>query len=125
MMMKILHLSQNKKKYLMDLQMKGLKKITNLDERVNGDDLIYRYEGTTDNVKFDEFNNALDIVNKKRDGKTELADVENNQQKFKYFLGKIKKVVKNQKSKKALCTILKCSIMQETRLLNFMMIILQ
>ena len=40
-----------------------LEKITNLDERVNSDDLTYRYKGNTDDVKFDEFNNALDIVN--------------------------------------------------------------
>ena len=31
-----------------------------LDERVNSDDLIYRYKGKTADAKFDEFNNALD-----------------------------------------------------------------
>ena len=55
-----------------------LEKITDLDERVNSNDLIYRYKNNTDNVKFDEFDNALDIVNKIQDGKTELADVKNN-----------------------------------------------
>ena len=40
-----------------------LEKITNLDERINSDDLTYRYKGNTDDVKFGEFNNALDIVN--------------------------------------------------------------
>ena len=42
-------------------------------------------------LKFDEIDNALDIVNKIRDGKKDLANVKNNQQKFKYLLGKIKK----------------------------------
>ena len=40
MMLKILNLSQNKKKYLMRLQIKGMKKITDLDKKVNSDDLI-------------------------------------------------------------------------------------
>ena len=73
--------------------------------------------------KFDEFDNALDIVNKI--GETELADVKYNQQKFKSFLAKIKKGDKKSKDKKAPCIILKCSIMQETRLSNFMTIIFQ
>ena len=71
----------------------GLKKSkTDLDARFNSNDLMY-------DAKFDEFDNALDIVNKIRDGKTDLADVKNNHQKFKSYLGKIKKVT-NQKNKK-------------------------
>ena len=34
--------------------MKGLKKITDLDKKVNSDDLIYRYKGNTADVKFNE-----------------------------------------------------------------------
>ena len=68
-----------------------LEKITDLDERVNNDDLIYRYKGNIADAKFDEFDNALDIVNKIREDKTELADVKNNQQKLKSSLGKRKK----------------------------------
>ena len=50
----------------------GLKKFkTDLDARVNSNDLMY-------DAKFDEFDNALDIVNKIRDGKADLADVKNN-----------------------------------------------
>ena len=58
----------------------------------------------------------------------DLADVKNNQEKFKPYLGEIKKKGTksiNQKSKKALRTILKCFIKQETKLLNLMTIILQ
>ena len=56
-----------------------------------------------------------------------LANVKNNQEKLKYYLGEIKKQTKNidQKRKKTLCIILKCFTKQETKLLNFLMIILQ
>ena len=67
-----------------------LEKITDLHERVNSHDLRYRYKGNTADAKFGKFDDALDIINKIRDGKTDLADVKNNQQKFKSFLGKIK-----------------------------------
>ena len=63
-MLKILHLSQNKKKYLITLQIKGVKKKTDLDKKVNSDDLIQRYKGSTAKVKFDKFDNALNIINK-------------------------------------------------------------
>ena len=68
-----------------------LEKITDLDERVNSNDLIYRWKRKTADAKFDEFDSALGIINKIRDGKTDLADVRNNQQKFKSYLGEIKK----------------------------------
>ena len=106
-----------------------LEKITDLDKKVNSDDLIYRYKGNTADVKFNEFDNAFDIIDKIQDGKIDLADVKNNQEKFKSYLGEEKKKEEikniNQKCKKILCTILKCFTKQETKLLNFMMIILQ
>ena len=52
-----------------------LEKITDLDKRVNRDDLIYRYKGKLADTKFDEFDNALGIINKIRDGKKDLAKV--------------------------------------------------
>ena len=81
MIIKILHLSLDKKKFnkLID---ERLEKITDLDERVNRNDLIYRYKGEVADRKFDEFDNALDIINKMRDGKEDLANVKNNQQDF-------------------------------------------
>ena len=81
-------------------------KITDLDEKVNSNDLISIYKGKNADVKFDEFDNAIDITNKIRDGKIDLADVKNNQQKSKFYLEEIKKKT-NQKSEKTLCTILK------------------
>ena len=50
-----------------------LEKITDLDKRVNRDDLIYRYKGKVSDKKFNEFDNALDIINKIREGKKDLA----------------------------------------------------
>ena len=41
-----------------------LEKITDLDEKVNSNDLMYRYKGNTANEKFGEFHNAFDIINK-------------------------------------------------------------
>ena len=87
-----------------------LEKITDLDKKVNSDDLIYRYKGNTADVKFNEFDNAFDIIDKIRDGKIDLSDVKNNQEKFKSYLGgEIKKGNKKHRSKaqKILCTILK------------------
>ena len=51
-----------------------LEKITDLDKKVNSDDLIYRYKGNTADAKFDKFDNALDI-NKIQNGEITLADV--------------------------------------------------
>ena len=94
-----------------------------LDKKNNSGNLICRYKGNTADVKFD---NAPDIINKIRNGEINLADVKNNQVKFKSDLGEIKKETtkKDQKSKKTLCKILKCVTKQGTRLLNFEMIIL-
>ena len=53
-------------------------------------------------MKFDEFDNALNIINKIQNGKISQENVKNNQEKFKSYLGEIKKETKNidQKSKK-------------------------
>ena len=103
-----------------------LEKITDLDKKVNSDDLIYRYKGNTPDLNFDEFDNALALIDKIRDGKISLTDVKNNQEKFKSYLGEIKKGNKKHRSKQqknALYNI-KCFTKQEPRLLNFMMILL-
>ena len=110
-----------------ELADESLEKITDLDKKINSDDLIYKYKGNTADAKFDKFYNALNIINKIQNGEISLADVKNNQEKFKSYLGEIKKQTakKDQKNKKALCIILKCFKKQEAKLLNFMMIILQ
>ena len=74
-------------------------KITDSDKKVNSDDLIYRYKGSTADAKFDNFNNALNIINKIQNGEISLADVKNNQEKFKTYLGEMKKGNKRHRSK--------------------------
>ena len=51
-----------------------LEKITDLDKKANSDGLIYRYKGNTADVKFDEFDNAVNIINKIQNGKISLVD---------------------------------------------------
>ena len=91
-MLKILQLSEKKKKEIFnELVDERFEKITDLDKKVNGDDLIHRCKGNIADVNFNQFDNALDIIDKIRDGKIDLANVKNNQEKFKSFLGEIKK----------------------------------
>ena len=78
-----------------------VKKITDLDERVNNDDLIYRYKGNTPDLNLDEFDNALALIDKIRDGKISLTDVKNNQEKFKSYLGELKKGNNKEKIERA------------------------
>ena len=70
---------------------KRVEEITDLAKKVNSDNLIYRYKGNTADVKFDKFDNAVDIIDKIRDGKIDLPNVKSNQLKFKSYLGEIKK----------------------------------
>ena len=62
-----------------------------MNEKVNYDDLIYRYKGNTANVKYDQFDNALSLLDKIRDGKISLTDGKNGQAEFKLDLNKKKK----------------------------------
>ena len=74
-----------------ELADESLEKITDLDKKINSDDLIYKYKGNTADAKFDKFYNALNIINKIQNGEISLADVKNNQEKFKSYLGESKK----------------------------------
>ena len=53
--------------------------------------MIYRYKGNTANVKFDEFDNTLNIINEIQHDEIELKDVKNDQEKLKTYLGEINK----------------------------------
>ena len=102
-----------------------IEKITDLDEKVNSDDLVYRDQGDIDDVNFDEFDDALDIIKKLRDGKKDLADVKYNQQNFKYLFRKKKKGNKSKEQNDTLYNIeMLYNARDETKLLNFMMIVL-
>ena len=90
-------------------------KITDLDKKVNSDDLIYRYKGNTPDLNFDEFDNAFDIIDKIRDGKINLSDVKNNQEKFKSYLGEIKKGNKKHRLKVQKNTLYNIEMLQKAR----------
>ena len=70
-------------------------KVTDLDKKVNSNDLIYKYKGNTADAKFDEFD-VLNIINKIQNGEINLANVKNNKEKFKSYFGEIKKRNKKQ-----------------------------
>ena len=100
---------------------KILDEIIKLDQKVNYDDLTYKYKGPAADARFNEFNNALDLVDKIREGKRSLADAKNDQGKFKLNISGIKKITKKHmpKEKKAHCIILKCDTNLEMVLLHF------
>ena len=107
-----------------ELADKGLKEITELDKKVNYDDLVYKYKGKRPDEKFDKYDNALDLINKIKNGEIKLSEAKNNQIVFKSHRGEIKKGSNKKKSKEQKNTLYDIE-MQETRQLNFMMIILQ
>ena len=76
-----------------------LKKITELDEKVNYDNLIYKYKSSTADIKFDKFDNTFSLLNKIRDGKISLNGAKNDQENFKGDFGEIKRRNKQNISK--------------------------
>ena len=55
------------------------------------DNLIHRYKGKTPEENFDGYGNALNIIDKIKNDKIKLANVKNDQIKFKSNLSEIKK----------------------------------
>ena len=74
-----------------------LDEITELDEKVNTDDLIYK--GQTADAKFNKFDNALCLIDKINEGEISLADEKKDQIKFKSELAEIKKGSKKKTTK--------------------------
>ena len=99
MMLKITPFISKQKEMFNEFVDERLEKTTDLDKNINSDDLIYRYKGNIADVSFYEFDNALDIIDKIRDGKIDLANVKNNQEKLKSYLGEIKKGNKKHRPK--------------------------
>ena len=62
--------------------------ITELEKKVYPDKLIYRYKGLTADKKFDEFDNALNLLDKIQEGEISLAKAKNDQITLKPNLGK-------------------------------------
>ena len=101
-----------------------LDEITKLDKKVNHDDLIYRYKGKTPDENFDTYDNALNLIDKIKNDEMKLAEAKNNRIKSKSNLGDIKKGNNKKRPKEQKNALLKYFTKLETRLFNFMMIIL-
>ena len=107
---------------------KRLNEITEFDKKVNLDDLVYRYKRNNPNEEFSTYDHALDLIDKIKYGEIKLAEAKNVRVNFKSILSEIKKGNNKEKIKRAKkmhYTILACFTKQETRVSNFLMIILQ
>ena len=51
----------------------------------NAYELIYRYKGKTPNENFNTYDNALNLIDKIKNGEIKLAEAKNDQTKFKWF----------------------------------------
>ena len=71
-----------------------LNEITELNDKVDTGNLIYKYKGKTCDKTFNEFDNAIDLI---KDGTTTIPDAKIDQAKFKSKLGEIKKRTDNKK----------------------------
>ena len=67
---------------------------------VGGKGLKYRYKGKAPNEKVEEFDNAIDLIDKIRDGTMTIPGGKIDQVKFKSKLGEIKKGNNNNKKSK-------------------------
>ena len=89
--------------------------ITELDGKVNLDDLIYRYKGKIPDEKFNTYDNALDLINKIKHGEIKLAEAENDQIRFKSTLGEIKKGNNKNRSKQEKSALYNVNMLQKAR----------
>ena len=69
-------------------------KIENLEKKVDTTKLVFKYEGNTADVDFKEFDNALALIDKIKDGKLSLNEIIHDQAILKSNLREIKKVPK-------------------------------
>ena len=83
---------------------------------------VFKYKGNTPDEYFSKFDNALDLINKIRDGEISLNEAKDEQTKLRSNMGEIKRVQKYiyQKRVGKQEQILKIFIMQEKQLLIFL-----
>ena len=72
----------------------SFEKINNLDKIVDTNKLVFKYNGNAANEDFSKFDNALDLINKVRDGEISLNEAKEEQAKLKSCMGEVKKVRK-------------------------------
>ena len=74
---------------------KSFDKINKLDKSVDTNKLVFKYRDNTADQDFSKFDNALDLINKIRDGEISLNEAKNVQAKLKSSMGGITKVRNN------------------------------
>ena len=72
----------------------SFKKISNLDKKVDTNKLVFKYKGNNPDEYFSKFDNALDLINKIRDGEFSLNKAKDVQTKLRSDTGEIKRVQK-------------------------------
>ena len=82
------------------LEDEKLDEATKLDKKVNPDYLIHEYTGPTADAKLNEFDNAINLLDKTKEGEISLPDAKNDQAEFKSSLSEIKEVNKKYRTKK-------------------------
>ena len=75
--------------------------ITELDWKVNLDNLVYICKDKTPDKKIDQYNNTLHLIDKIKYGEIKLAEAKNDQVIFKSNWGEIKKGNNKKKIKRA------------------------
>ena len=70
------------KKIYNKLTEESFEKINNLNKKVDIDKLVFRYKGNTPDEDFSKFDNALDFINKIRNGEISLNEAKNEQTKL-------------------------------------------
>ena len=115
-----------RKRNISKLTEESFEKINNLDKKADIDKLVFKYKGNTADQDFSRFDNALDLIDKIRDGEISLNEAKDDQTKLRSDMGEIKTVRKKyQKRVRKQEQILKVFIMQEKQLLFFLMNISQ
>ena len=73
----------------------SFKKIKNRDKKVDTNKLVFKYKGNTTDEDFSKFDNALDLINKIRDGEISLNETKDDQRKLRSDMGEAKRAQKN------------------------------
>ena len=73
----------------------SFEKINNSKKMVDTGKLLFKYKSNTADQDFSKFDNALDLTNKKKEGKISLIDTKDDQARLKSDMGETKRVQNN------------------------------
>ena len=93
-------LISKQKKIFNELADERLKKITELNKKVNYDNFLYEFTGKTKDTDFNQFDHTFSFFNKIRDGKISLTNAKIDKENFNKDLNEAKRGNTKHKSKK-------------------------